>query len=198
MNQRPTLNDHPIHPLLQQRVSVRAYDRRPVEAETLWSIFEAARWSPSRDNGQPWRFIVATQSDPAAFAALLATLTEGNQRWVQNAPVLICALTKSLATHDHTRYDLGNAVGHMTVQAEALGLRLRQMAGFYAEKVRALYNIPAEFDPITLIALGYEAPLEVLPEAIQAKELRPRTRQPLHEMVLQAWGTPADWLPDSE
>ncbi|MGH9704318.1 MAG: nitroreductase family protein, partial [Candidatus Acidiferrales bacterium] len=47
-----------IHELLSQRWSPRAFCDRPVEPEKLLSLLEAARWAPSSNNEQPWRFIL--------------------------------------------------------------------------------------------------------------------------------------------
>ena len=51
----------PIHPLISERWSPRAFANRPVEPEKLRALFEAARWAASSYNGQPWYFIVATK-----------------------------------------------------------------------------------------------------------------------------------------
>ena len=59
--------DHPIHSLLAERWSPRAFSDEPVSSEQLGSILEAARWAPSCYNEQPWRFVVATRSDAEGF-----------------------------------------------------------------------------------------------------------------------------------
>ena len=55
--------DYAINPLFIERWSSRAYDKRPIPHEELMSLFEAARWSPSAWNAQPWRFV--SVDDPA-------------------------------------------------------------------------------------------------------------------------------------
>ena len=55
--------DHPINPLLQQRHSPYGFDpARDVAGGDLSAIFEAARWSMSSYNAQPWRYIVGVKS----------------------------------------------------------------------------------------------------------------------------------------
>ncbi len=44
--------------LIRSRRSIRRYEERPVPAEILWELLEAARWAPSAHNRQPWRFAV--------------------------------------------------------------------------------------------------------------------------------------------
>src|SRR5262245_52292607 len=48
--QKPANNQHPIHDLLRQRWSPRAFDPRSIEPGKLQSLFEAARWAPSSYN----------------------------------------------------------------------------------------------------------------------------------------------------
>jgi nitroreductase len=183
---------YPINDLLRRRWSARTFAATPVATETLGSLFEAARWSPSAGNGQPWSFIVADKtSDPAGFARALATLYEMNQGWAQNASVLIFAITRRFRPdgkeHSLAQYDLGLATKGLVVEAIELGLNVRQMAGIHTEKVRALYNIPAEHDPIVAIAIGYPA------EPDPASPPTARERKPLGEFVFsgqfgQAYG----------
>ena len=61
--EKPADTQYPIHDLLRRRWSPRAFDDRPIEPEKLRSLFEAARWAPSSNNEQPWRFLVATKEN---------------------------------------------------------------------------------------------------------------------------------------
>ena len=83
--------DYPIHELLAQRWSPYAFDGRPVAAEDLASLFEAARWAASSYNEQPWRYLVATKDNPEAFDRILSCLVEANQTWAKSAPLLALA-----------------------------------------------------------------------------------------------------------
>src|SRR3954467_9704163 len=86
---RPPNNaDYPVHELITKRWSPRAFADRAVEPEKLRSIFEAARWAASSGNEQPWRFIVATKAEPAAYDRMLSVLNPKNQTWAKSAPVL--------------------------------------------------------------------------------------------------------------
>jgi nitroreductase len=72
--------EHDIHPLLRRRWSPRAYSDLPVEPDKLLRIFEAARWSPSSSNLQPWSFIIGFKGDDT-YAKIFDTLVEFNQIW---------------------------------------------------------------------------------------------------------------------
>jgi len=58
-----------FHSLIAVRRSLRAYADRPVEPEKVERMLEAARWSPSCGNRQPWRFIVVGEDSPSRKAA---------------------------------------------------------------------------------------------------------------------------------
>lgn len=188
---------YPIHPLLQKRWSPRAFAARPVEAEKLLSILEAARWSASSNNAQPWNFIVGTRDSQETFTKLVNTLKEGNAAWAAQAPVLILTVakmtTKDGQPHGHALHDVGLAVQNLTIQAAALDLYVRQMAGFYPEKARELFHIPADYAPVTVLAIGYLGDPDLLDETSRTRELTPRVRKPLREFVFEGeWGRSAE------
>jgi nitroreductase len=195
--QKPAKNQYPLHDLLKQRWSPRAFSSQPVEREKLLSLFEAVRWSPSCYNAQSWRLIVATQDEPEAFAKLLSCLTEGNQGWAKYAPVLMLTLARATFEVDgsvnrHAWYDVGLAMANMIVQATSMGLMVRQMAGIQPEHARMLYHIPQEYDVVTAVALGYQGTTDHLSEKNQRREGEERTRKPLHELVFgDEWGKPS-------
>ena len=160
-----------IHDLLKGRWSPRAYSSEPVEAEKLLSILEAARWSASGGNSQPWSFVVATQNEPDIFRKFVDALMPGNQTWAKDAPVLIVSVARTKrpdngAPNPYALYDVGQAVAHLSVQAEAVGLKVHQMAGFDPAKMRLALNLPEGFDPVTVFTVGYQGDLNTLPEPL--------------------------------
>lgn len=44
--------------VIQNRKSIRKYKPDPIPDEMVKKLVEAARWAPSTDNAQPWRFII--------------------------------------------------------------------------------------------------------------------------------------------
>ena len=193
---KPASTQFPIHELLAKRWSPRAYDERPVEPEKLASLFEAARWAPSSNNEQPWRFIVAEKREESQWNRLFACLVEGNRRWSQRAPVLLLSLA-SLNFEDegkpnrHALHDTGMAVENLALQAAALGLAAHQMAGFDAEKARIDLKIPAGYEPVAMIAIGYPGDPNVLADHLKQREVAPRTRRPITQFVFSGeWGRP--------
>ena len=196
MMEKPADTQYPIHDLLRQRWSPRAFDDRPIEPEKLRSLFEAARWAPSSNNEQPWRFIVANKDYETEWNRLLACLVEGNRKWAYRAPVLILSVASLNFEDDstpnrHAFYDTGMAVENLVLQATALGLSAHQMAGFDVEKARADLKIPSGYEPVAMIAVGYPSDLASLPDRLRERELQPRSRRPISEWTFSGqWGTP--------
>jgi nitroreductase len=188
--------DYPIHPLLQERWSPRAFADRMVEPAKLRSILEAARWAPSGGNAQPWYFIVASKENEEEYAKLASCLNPGNGEWATQAPVLILSVaqmvTGSGRRNGHAFHDVGLATQNLTIQATALDLYVHPMAGFSADIARMLYGIPENYEPVTMLAIGYLGDPETLPEQRRQQELAPRVRRPLNEFVFGgSWGRPS-------
>ncbi len=192
--------DYPILDLLSKRWSPRAFADRPVEHEKLLSLLEAARWSASSNNMQPWHFIVlARDEQPEAFQRLVDCLAGFNQTWAAHAPVLILSVA-NLQGHkgrDNTYalHDVGLAVQNLIVQATALDLYTHQMAGYDKDAARAAFNIPESHQPVAVIAIGYLGDPDTLPDALRERELAPRERRPLSDYVYgENWGEPSPLL----
>ena len=192
--EKPAATDHPVHELIRRRWSPRAFAARPVEAEKIASLFEAARWAPSSFNGQPWHYIVAVKEDEAAFARLLNCLRPQNIQWAQHAPVLVLAvaqlsLSPERGPNRHAFHDVGLANENLVLQATALGLVSHQMAGFLPEKARETFGIPEGYEAVTAIAVGYPGDPADLPPETRAREHQPRERKPQREFVFaESWG----------
>jgi len=187
---------YPIHTLIRRRWSPRSFADRMVEAEKISWILEAARWSPSWRNDQPWRFIVATKENPEEYRRLYECLKPSNQRWAGQAPVLMIAVAKK--GYDHgpqynpvTLYDTGQAVAQLTIEALSHGLYVHQMGGIHLERICKTYCIPATFAPIVALAIGYLGKSTELPTDLREREEAPRRRLPLNEIAFtSSWGLP--------
>ena len=195
--QKQAATQYPVHELIRDRWSPRAFSEEPVSAEILQSLFEAARWAPSSNNEQPWAFLVGIQGEGDTFNKILGTLVEANQTWAKRAPVLVIAVSElAFAKKGHPNrnafYDTGAAVSQLTTEATSRGLFVHQMAGFDPHKVIEAFAIPNGWEPIAVLALGYAGDPQTLPDALRERELAPRTRKPLREFVMSGqWGQAA-------
>ena len=194
---KPAAADHPIHDLMRQRWSPRAFAPRPLPRADILTLLEAARWAASSFNQQPWHFLVATRDDEERFAQMLECLVPGNQVWARDASLLILTVTKRTFDHNNAPnscavHDIGLTACQLVLQATALGLATHQMAGIEPEKIRETYGVPEGFDPVTGIAVGYAGDPDTLPDDLREMELAPRTRRPFDEFVFaDGWGQPA-------
>src|SRR5439155_18488665 len=128
---------------------------RPVDAQSLCVLLEAARWAPSANNSQPWRFGVARRGEPV-FDALVAALAPGNQVWAPDAGALILVAAQTVGDDGREQpwalYDAGQAAAHLTVQAQAQGLAVHQMGGFDPDAVSAVFGRDEHVQPVVVLA----------------------------------------------
>jgi nitroreductase len=198
--QKPAATDVPLHELIRNRWSPRAFSDKPVAPEVLRSLFEAARWAPSSNNEQPWAYLVAAKDDSENFAKMLGVLVEFNANWAKHAPVLALSVAHLTTQRDGkpnrvALHDVGSASAQLTLEANARGLQVHQMAGFDAEKARQTFAIPPDWEPVAAMAIGYPGDPESLPEKLRDRELAPRTRKPLGEFVMSGgWGHTAPFI----
>ena len=177
----------PLLTTLAERWSPRAFDASAeVDDIVLRSALEAARWSPSASNTQPWRFIVARRGT-AEFDTIVANLQGFNQAWAGAAAVLIVAAAEVVDAEGHERrwatYDLGQAVAHLTIQAHHDGLHAHQMGGFDPDGLRQAFDLEERFEPVSVTAIGVLGDPDSLPDRLRERESAPRSRRPLEEIV---------------
>jgi nitroreductase len=189
--------DYDILDVIRQRWSPRAFDAaRGLSDHDLHRLFEAARWAPSSRNEQPWRFVVAEkQRSPAAFEALLGSLTAKNRAWAAAAPALLLVAVRTTHERDnivnqHAWYDAGQAVAFLTLQATAIGLSVRQMQGFDLVAARAACRVPEPFEPAVVMAVGHAGdPATLTIESHRSDEQQPRERRGIGEFAFDGvWG----------
>ncbi|HKD08092.1 MAG TPA: nitroreductase family protein [Bryobacteraceae bacterium] len=180
-----------LNDLIARRWSPREFLDKPIEPEKLRSLFEAARWAASSFNEQPWRFVVATKDHPAEFERVLSTLAPKNQLWAKTAWALGISAARKTFTHSGAPnrfgiHDAGAALANLMLQAVSVGLYAHGMAGFDAEKARAEFGIPLDFEVGAAFAIGYIAPGTPPPAT--------RTRRPLEETVFGTkFGEQLNW-----
>ncbi len=181
--------EHPVIDLIKNRRSSRAFSKRLIEPERIYSLFEATRWAPSSTNEQPWLYIYATHDQPELWKKLFNCLNEGNKLWAKDAPLIILSLARKNfsrypGANAHAMYDLGGANSFLTLQAVEMGLQVRQMAGFSYEKTIAEIRIPTTYELGVFIAVGYPGDPETLPEKLRMREQQPRERFLQQEFVM--------------
>ena len=179
---RNAVTDAPLLPPLAERWSPRGYNATAVIDEaTLTTVLEAARWAPSASNMQPARFIVARRGSES-FRKIHAHLMGFNQAWAANASVLMLNIAEG--DNPWAQYDLGQAVAHLTIQAQHEGLFTHQLGGIDRKGLAAVFHLKAGQDAVTVTVLGVLGDADALTPELLAREIAPRTRKPLSEVVL--------------
>ena len=184
---KTAITSYPINDLAKNRWSPRAFLDKPAEPTKKISLFEAGRWAPSGGNAQPWRFIAGLDHDET-WQRIFSTLNEGNQEWNHPVPVLILAVGNKISSWDGNispvyQYDTGQSVALLTIEAMHKGLHVHQMGGFSGDMARELFDIPDNYEPLTVISIGYIGNPEALPEKLKQRELLKRKRKDLSEIV---------------
>lgn len=181
--------DYPIHTLLQQRWSPRAFSDKRISRSDVNTLLEAARWAASGMNIQPWRFVWSFHDGSMLYNKLFSCLASGNQEWVITAPLLMLTLVDlklpdSEQANPWARHDLGLAIGNMITQATSMGIYAHNMGGFSVDKVRESFPKLKDLEPVTMIALGYLGDPSILSEFNQQREMEIQVRKPLSEIDL--------------
>jgi nitroreductase len=192
---KPAITEQPIHSIISDRWSSRAYDPdQLVSQESFLSLMEAARWSPSCMGDQPWQFITFHKKDATSWTQALNCLSVGNQNWAMDASILILACARQSFSNNQkpnrwNQYDTGAACENICLQATSIGLVAHQMGGFDVEKSRQLFQSPSQYDLMSFIAIGYPLAVEKISAEALVKEKEARKRKPLREIFYtNQWG----------
>lgn len=149
-----------LHPLLASRWSPLRFDEaHAFTSDEVTVLLEAARWAPSAGNSQPWAFVVGRRGD-RVHERLVTHLFPSSRRWAPTAALLVANLSHRLVEgtdweySEFAHYDLGQAVAHLTLQAQALGLGVRQFRAFDRDGLAADFEVPAHWEVTSMAAIG--------------------------------------------
>lgn len=178
--------EHEVDAIFTDRWSPRSFLPEPLALWQIESLIEAARWSPSCFNEQPWEFVYAVSENDRQ--RIVETLVEKNQRWAGSAPLLMYLLTKRFfgegtRPNRHAPFDAGSAWMALALQARRLGLYAHAMAGFSMDKAYQLLKIDREkYEIMCAIAVGRHGRVENLADEFKSKEA-PNSRKSFTNMA---------------
>jgi len=187
-NQRQA--DYPVDSQFTARWSPRAMTGEPIAEVDLLTMLEAARWAPSSNNAQPWRFAFVLRNDPQ-WSALFNTLNPSNQIWAEKASALVAvasahsvikAGTTEPAPNGMHAFDTGAAWAYMALQAHLHGWCMHGIGGFNKEAGARVLNLPADHSLHMIAAVGQRGDAAQLPDALRAREA-PNARHPLSDLA---------------
>lgn len=146
---------------ISQRKSVRAYQDRMIDEDTLRRVLEAGRIAPSAGNRQDWKFIVVTDAETRKKLGVAAR----GQLFVSPAPVIIagCAIAPEyvmMCGQSAGIIDVSIAFSFMMLQATELGLGTCWLGAFDETAVKKILGVPDHVRVVAMTPLGYpdEAP----------------------------------------
>lgn len=189
-----------IAPLLSNRWSPRSLNpEKEVTLEQIKSLAEAARWSASCSNEQPWNILFASKFiDKQSYDKVFDSLAVGNQKWCKNATcfAVIVARDYFLANNSDNNwagFDCGAATTSMMLQSKELGLVTHPLAGFEPAKIKEYFDIPERHTIYAVLAIAYQDTPEKLEEPFLSRELGQRQRKNLSEnFFIGSWGNGLD------
>jgi nitroreductase len=155
-----------VMPIIQKRRSIRKFQQKPIEAQKIDQLIEAALRAPSSRDLNPWEFVVVTDR------GLLEKLSQAKQHgsaFLKNAPLGICVCADPEKC-DVWIEDASIASTFIHLAATSLGLgscwiqirkRMHNGKKNAQEYVAETLQIPAKMQVEAIIAIGY--PAEQLP-----------------------------------
>ncbi len=178
----PGLN---VDELFYKRWSPRSLKKTIIPGEVMTTLIDAARWSPSAHNEQPWLFV--TSASEKEFQTCLDLLVDTNRLWAKNAGVLGFIFSKRHFETNNSpnrlaSFDCGTAWMAMTLQARMMGLYTHALGGIHREKVYETLNVSKEsYEVICGFVIGIIDQPELLEKEYRDREF-PSPRKPLQEI----------------
>ena len=176
-----------IHEILQKRKSTVLFSDKAIDPAIIRRLFEAARWSASSRNQQPWRFIYALKGDEN-YENIVSCLVEFNQKWAPNAPMLLISVAQEISDYHRKEnkyawHDTGMAYANLVFQAVHEGLSVHPMGGYDRKKLAKAIHVPKGYSPVVVAAVGYKSDQRnFLPELLE-REDKIRERKSLDEIA---------------
>lgn len=178
--------EHPVLPLFINRWSPRSFKPEPIAKATLDSMVEAARWAPSSNNLQPWRFFI-TNGPGATRDGWNEAVNGWNRAWTDAAPALVWVVARTMnppserhphpTPNHHAHFDTGAAAMQFVLEGERHGIKAHYLGGIDATKAHQILGLDADHEVVCAIVLGHPGPADTLPEMLKARE-KPNGRKP--------------------
>lgn len=137
------------------RRSVRLYDCKPIEPESLNKIIQSAIWAPSGKNGQPWKFKIITDKNIIGEISKLSI----NARWLKTAPCLIFIYLDKTHSYHYVKdiQSCGAAIQNMLLTAYEMGIGSCWIGDLLekADAVNKLLQVDDCLELMGVVSFGY-------------------------------------------
>jgi nitroreductase len=163
---------------IRSRRNVRQYRDRPIPAEDLDRILDAAWRSPSSRNQQRWDFVVCTEREQLRE---LAKVWQGAGHVATSAATiaLVAPASDDPDTWGSIEYDLGQVTMSMMIAATDLGIGSAHAATGDQDLARSILGFPGDHLCAWLVSFGYPADRPLAP-------IRRPGRRPIDQVVHRA------------
>jgi nitroreductase len=146
--------------LIRKRRSIRRFLPKPVEAEKIDVLLEAALRAPSSRGVNPWELVVVTEPD---LLKVLSRAKQHGSTFLKDASlgIVVCADSEK---SDVWIEDASIAAIFIQLAAESLGLgscwiqireRMHDGTKSAEEYIAGILNIPAKMKVASIVAIGY-------------------------------------------
>jgi nitroreductase len=164
---------------IKGRRSVRSYRPDPIPEETVRTVLEAVRWSPSWANTQCWEVVVVRDAETKRLLAETLSSTNPARKGIIQAPLtLVLVGIKGRAGFkrgeaetdkgDWYMFDCGIAIQNLCLAAHAEGLGTVIVGSFDAAKAARVLQTPPDRAVVVMTPLGYPA---AAPSSTKRKEI---------------------------
>jgi len=178
--------EYAVDEIFLNRWSPRAMSGAPIADTDLMCLFDAARWAPSEYNSQPWHFVYVKRGT-LHWNNLFDLLVPFNQEWCKSASALVLVVSRNhyengnlIRTHS---YDTGAAWQNLALQGSLRGLVVHGMSGFDYDRAKKNLHIPDGYTVEAMIAIGYPANPDVLPEGMRDGDKKRSGRKSVKEFT---------------
>lgn len=167
--------------IIKERRSIRKYEEKDISEELVNRVLDAVRWTPSWINTQCWEVVVV--KDKIIKERLRATISKGNPaaKSIVAAPVVLAVCGRlgksgyykdkvSTKFGDWYMFDLGLATQNLCLMANHLGLGTVIVGLFDHDRAKEILNVPAGYELVVLIPMGYPAKTPSAPKRREINE----------------------------
>lgn len=161
---------NPVLDIIKSRRSIRKYQDRPIDGETLNAIIEAGFYAPSAMNRKPWHVVVVDDWETLLKIPSL-------QPYTSMVPTAACVLfvcgDESVSGQFYID-DCAAVTQNILLAAASLGIGSCWCGVEHTGREAAfseLLNLPENIRPYSLVALGYPDEVRAAPERFDTSRI---------------------------
>ena len=136
---------------IKDRRSIRSFEDKTISDTQIEMILEAARWTPSASNRQPWEFIVIKDKELLKNVARSAMYG----KFVKRAPLAIAIVGKKDISPNWYVVDTSLVSMNMMLMAWSLGIGTCWVGSMDRKKAKEILGLNQDDYLLTILPFGY-------------------------------------------